>query len=56
MGRSSVAAPISEVRLDVELLPCEHPDAPVLGSKASGEPVPWHGVALAPGFWLGRIR
>ncbi|CAL1152365.1 unnamed protein product [Cladocopium goreaui] len=28
------------VRLDVELLPCEKPDAPVLGSKASGEPVP----------------
>lgn len=26
------------VRLDVELLPCEKPDAPVLGSKASGEP------------------
>ena len=30
-----------EVRLDVELLPCESPTAPVLGSKASGEPVAW---------------
>lgn len=30
-----------EVRLDVELLPCESPTAPILGSKASGEPVAW---------------
>lgn len=34
------------VRLDVELLPCEKPDAPVLGSKASGEPAQLLGGAF----------
>ena len=32
----------------MELLPCEDPTAPVLGSKASGEPVSrWHSLAFA---------
>ncbi|CAK9000327.1 unnamed protein product [Durusdinium trenchii] len=34
------------VRLDVELLPCQTPSAPVLGSKASGEPAQLLGGAF----------
>ncbi|CAJ1456254.1 unnamed protein product, partial [Effrenium voratum] len=34
------------VRLDVELLPCLKPDAPVMGSKASGEPAQLLGGAF----------
>jgi len=34
------------VRLDVELLPCESPTAPILGSKASGEPAQLLGGAF----------